>query len=252
MIKVIIVEDEAVAARHLERMLLELPFPIQVVAKIESVKEAIETLLQVEADLIFMDIHLTDGNAFQIFEAIENFIPVIFTTAYDQYTLKAFKQNSIDYLLKPIDKQELEGAIQKYEKIFSTSQSMPTNELQSLMEFFGKNKKYKKRVLVNLGKKMKSIDLKEVAYFFVENKTTYLQAFEGRIYPIDYSLTKLEEQLDPELFYRVNRQFLVANQAIVDIYYLSTIRLKVNLTPPFKENVLVTIDKIGSFKRWLN
>lgn len=252
MIKIAIIEDEAIAVRNLLRLLSGIPFEFRVVAKIESVTDAIAILPELEIDLIFMDIHLTDGNAFQIFQSIKITSPIIFTTAFDQYTLKAFKQNSVDYLLKPIDKTELKQAVQKFNNLFLSQQKTPDTDYQSLVKLLTTNNHYKKRFLVQIGKKMRPLEIKEIAYFFVKDKTTYLRTLENKTYLIDYSLSELEKQLDPDIFYRINRQYIIANQAIVDIYYLSTIRLKVNLNPPSKEDILVTIDKIAKFKKWLN
>lgn len=252
MIKIAIIEDEAIAIRQLQRMILEMSFDIKIVATIQSVANAIKVIPTLEVDLFLMDIHLTDGNAFQIFSTIEITTPIIFTTAFDQYTLKAFKQTSIDYLLKPIDKTELEHAIQKFENQFLAKKKAPEHNYQTLIELLANKKDYKKRFLVQVGKKMKTIEIKAIAYFFVADKTTYLQTVGNKNYIIDYSLSQLENQLDSEIFYRVNRQYLVTNKAIVDIYYLSTTKLVVNLNPPAKADVFVTIDKIGKFKRWLN
>lgn len=252
MVRIVIVEDEAVAARNLQRIISEISTQTEVLATIESVKDAIAILPRLEIDLILMDIHLSDGNAFQIFEHIDVTIPIIFTTAFDQYAIKAFKQNSIDYLLKPVTKTELELAINKFNSLFKNKEAEFSEDYKLLIEHFKNKKTFKKRFLVQVGKKMMTINTDEIAFFFVENKATYLQTFSGKSYLVDHSLSKLESQVDPALFYRVNRRFLINSRAIESIYYLSANRLKVNLNPPYKEEVLVTIDKIGKFKRWLN
>ncbi len=253
MIKAVIIEDEAVAARNLKRMLGDLEQEIEVVTMLESVEESVTYFNENTQDLVFMDIHLSDGNAFQIFEHLTLKTPIIFTTAYNQYTLKAFKQNSVDYLLKPINQEDLKLALDKFVQLFHQKHSMtPSIDYQKLAAFFNGQKNYQKRFLLQIGQKLKPIVIEEVAYFYVENKTTYLTTFKGRSYPIDFSLSQLEEKIDPEVFFRVNRQFLISNKAFSEIYYLSTTRLKVQLQPQMHLDVFVTIDKIGKFKRWLN
>ena len=252
MIKTLIIEDEAVAARNLKRMLSLLPQQFEVVAILDSVANILTTLPNLDIDLIFMDIHLSDGNAFQIFEHIQISTPIIFTTAYNQYMQKAFKQHSIDYLLKPIHQKDLEVAVQKFDTYFNPQKESPALDYQAIANLLSGNKKYKKRFLVQIGKKLKTIEVADIAYFFVQNKTTYFCTSEKRTYPIDFSLSQLEEQLDPEQYFRVNRQHLISSKAIVEIYYLFTTRLKVTLQPQTDEDILVTIDKIGKFKHWLN
>ncbi len=251
MIKALIIEDEAVAARNLSRLLQLLPQQIEVVATYDSVAQAVAGIPTLSIDLIFMDIHLSDGNAFQIFEQIAIKTPIIFTTAYDQYSLKAFKQHSVDYLLKPIHQNDLENALDKFQTYFNAQNNNLEQHYHAIANFLNQEKAYKKQFLVQVGKKLKPIKIENIAYFLVKDKTTFICTFENRTYPIDASLAQLEGQLDPAQFFRVNRQHLISNQSIIDIYYLSTTRLKINLNPAPNEPIFVTIEKIGAFKRWL-
>ncbi|WP_373552470.1 LytR/AlgR family response regulator transcription factor [Haliscomenobacter sp.] len=250
-IKILIVEDEAIAARNLKRMLDELSQDIEVVDVIESKKEAILKIPQLDIDLILMDIHLSDGNAFGIFEKLESTKPIIFTTAFDQYTLKAFKHLSIDYLLKPIIQEDLQLAIDKYQQFFQNKlePAIPYQELVKLIQT--NNKAYKNRFLVQIGNKLHSIEMDEIAYFQSIEKTTSLITTENRSFPIEYSLVQLEMDLNPEVFFRINRQFLIARKSISNITYVSTSKLKVELAPLSKNTIFVSIEKITEFKQWL-
>ncbi len=249
MIKILVIEDENIAARKLIRMLEACQQDIRVLDVIESKREAIQKIPQSAADLILMDIHLTDGKSFDIFDKIECNIPIIFTTAYDQYTLRAFKHLSIDYLLKPIAQEDLQTALNKYEQHFKAKTAQV--EYHKLVELIQQPKTYKNRFLLQIGNKLKPIGIEEVAYFHSEQKTTYLTANNGRSYPIDFSLSQLENELNPNDFYRVNRQFLLARAAVANIQYLSTTRLKVELNQAANTDIFVSIDKIAKFKAWL-
>ncbi len=249
MIKILLLEDEAIAARKLSRMLDACAQDIQVLDIIESKKEGIQKIPISPADLILMDIHLTDGKSFDILEAIDCTIPIIFTTAYDQYSLRAFKHLSIDYLLKPITQEDLQQALDKYERHFKANTAQA--DYQQLVQLLQNPKTYKNRFLIQVGNKLRPIGIEEVAYFYSKDKTTYLSTIKGRNYPIEFTLTQLEQLLDPEGFYRVNRQFLIARKAITEINYLSTTRLKVQLAPKLATDLFVSIDKIVKFKNWL-
>ena len=250
MIKILIIEDEAIAARNLQRMLSELTQAIEVVAVIDSQQEAIEQIPLLHFDLMLMDIHLTDGNAFGIFEKINCPKPIIFTTAFDQYTLKAFKQWSIDYLLKPIIKSDLQLAIDKYEKHFSSqTPNLPYQELIHLIQ--GNKQAYKTRYLVQIGNKLNSISVEDIAYFNSTLKISYLTLLEKKTYPIEYSLLQLEKELNPEQFFRVNRQLLVSRKAIKNIFYVSPSKIRIDLSPPFESPVVLSSEKIADFKQWL-
>ena len=251
----IIIEDEKPAARLLQRKLEKLN--IQVGVMLHSVEEALQWFSKNEhPDLIFLDIQLSDGLSFEIFEKVEIKSAVIFTTAYDEYALRAFKLNSIDYLLKPIDEDDLEIAVAKFKSL------LPKQELQSqslgidfeqikrmLTNPFEKN--YKKRFTVKIGQHLKVISIDEIECFFSENKGTYLHTFDNRNYLIECTLELLEQELDPADFFRISRKFIIPLKAIKEIVLYSNSRLKVIL-PSFKEeDVIVSREKVSDFKTWI-
>jgi two-component system response regulator LytT len=251
----IIIEDEKPAARLLQRKLEKLN--IQVGVMLHSVEEALDWFSKNEhPDLIFLDIQLSDGLSFEIFEKVEIKSAVIFTTAYDEYALRAFKLNSIDYLLKPIDEDDLEIAVAKFKSL------LPKQELQTqslgidfeqikrmLTNPFEKN--YKKRFTVKIGQHLKVISIDEIECFFSENKGTYLHTFDNRNYLIECTLELLEQELDPADFFRISRKFIIPLKAIKEIVVYSNSRLKVIL-PSFKEeDVIVSREKVSDFKTWI-
>jgi two-component system response regulator LytT len=253
--KTIIIEDEKPAARLLQRKLEKLN--IQVGVMLHSVEEALDWFSKNEhPDLIFLDIQLSDGLSFEIFEKVEIKSAVIFTTAYDEYALRAFKLNSIDYLLKPIDEDDLEVAVTKFKSL------LPKKELQSqnlgidfeqikkmLTNPFEKN--YKKRFTVKIGQHLKVISIDEIECFFSENKGTYIHTFDNRNYLIECTLELLEQELDPADFFRISRKFIIPLKAIKEIVLYSNSRLKVIL-PSFKEeDVIVSREKVSDFKTWI-
>jgi DNA-binding LytR/AlgR family response regulator len=250
--KTIIIEDEKPAARLLQRKLQKLN--IQVGAMLHSVQEAIEWISNNEhPDLIFLDIQLSDGLSFEIFEKVEIKSAVIFTTAYDEYALRAFKLNSIDYLLKPIDKEDLELAVSK----FKTRLPKPENAIQLDFEQIKKifqnpfEKNYKTRFTVKIGQHLKVISTDEIECFFSENKGTYMHTFDNRNYLIDSTLEVLEQELDSKDFYRISRKFIISIKAIKEIVVFSNSRLRVIL-PTFKdEEVIVSREKVSDFKNWI-
>ena len=247
---VLIIEDEQIAADNLEHILAETAPDIRVLDKIDSVRGAVEWLSANEAELIFLDIHLSDGLAFQIFEQIEVKTPIIFTTAYDQYAIKAFKVNSIDYLLKPIDKDDLQVAIEKYREL-NQSHTTGQPDYQRLLEALSLKKKYQKRFIVYVGDKIRSVKIEDIAFFYSKDKMTFLQTFKSQSYDISYSLERLEQVLNPEMFFRVNRKYIVNIEAIENMYMLSKSRLQLELCPRTDEEVFVSFSKSPEFKRWL-
>ncbi|MBX2842279.1 MAG: LytTR family DNA-binding domain-containing protein [Flammeovirgaceae bacterium] len=250
--KVLIVEDEQLAADTLERMLLDLNSEIEILDKIDSVKKAVKWLSENEVDLLFLDIHLADGKSFSIFEKVDVKTPIIFTTAYDQYAIKAFKLNSIAYLLKPIDEEELEEALEKYENLKETSQGVDVASILKAID--QKEASFQKRFMVTTGEKIRSILIEEVAYFMGEDKYLYLITKDNKKYIIDSTLTKLEYLLDPERFFRINRKFTISFDSIKEMVVYSKSRVKVELDPPAPYNLeaIVSVDRSGSFKKWLN
>ena len=253
--KTIIIEDEKPAARLLQRKLQKLN--IQVGVMLHSVEEAIEWFSKNEhPDLIFLDIQLSDGLSFGIFEKVEIKSAVIFTTAYDEYALRAFKLNSIDYLLKPIDEEELLVSISKFKTHFLKSKE----EIFTSQIDFKKIKKmfqnsfdqdFKKRFTVKIGQHLKVISTDEIECFFSENKGTYIHTFDNRNYLIDSTLEVLEQELDSKDFYRISRKFIIPMKAIKEIVVYSNSRLRVIL-PTFKEEeVIVSREKVSDFKNWI-
>lgn len=252
MLDVAIIEDEPLAAEDLEKTLKKVDSDANVVVKLDSVKSAISWLSKNDVDLILSDIELGDGLSFDIFNKIRNNTPIIITTAYDQYAIRAFKENSIDYLLKPIDTQELEVAINKYKSWKKDGHEFDmANLLQALKP---SDKKYQERFLVTLGEKIQSIPESEVAYFFSEDRYTFLVTKTGSQHIINTNLGDLEETLDPKKFYRINRKFIIAFHAIKNMVSYSKSRVKIDLIPPPPNamDVIVSVERSGPFKRWLN
>ena len=250
--KVIIIEDEKPAARRLSRMLLELNIEAQ--AMLHSVEEAVDYFNQKEhPDLILLDIQLSDGLSFEIFEKVEVKSAIIFATAYDEYALKAFKLNSIDYLLKPIDEDELKVALDKFKANRPKTQNLQVdlNVIKKLLvNPFDKN--YKERFTVKVGQHLKIIYIGEIECFYSENKATYIHTHTKRNYLIDHSLEQLENFLDPTQFYRVSRKFYVNINAIKDIISYTNSRLKVILNTYSEQEIIVSREKVKDFKHWIS
>lgn len=245
----IIIEDEKPAARMLQRKLEKLNIPVQVM--LHSVREAIEWFQQnSHPDLIFLDIQLSDGLSFEIFEKVSIQSPIIFTTAYDEYALRAFKLNSIDYLLKPIDEDDLEVAVEKYRKTISPK---PAIDMQMIRQLFTSSQapEYKKRFSVKVGDHIKIIPIEEVELFYSEFKGTFLHTFEGRTFLLDTTLESLEKELDPTQFFRISRKYIIGHTALKDIVVYSNSRLKLTLKSYNKEEVIVSRERVGDFKEWL-
>ena len=255
MIEVAIIEDEHLAARELEKMLLSLrPGEIKVKVHLENVEEAVKYLSLNKLDLLFMDIHLGDGNSFGIFDRIKVDTPLIFTTAYDQYAIQAFKQNSVDYLLKPIDVDDLELALQKFEKRHRNQESVNLSSLQQSLNSLVAGNTYQERFMVSLGDRLSSLEVDKIAYFMADGKSLYLFGLDGHRYLCDGTLTSLESKLDPKRFFRINRKFMVSYASIVDMHYYSKTRIKLNLKPNQPEcmDAIVSQDRCNDFKKWLN
>lgn len=251
LIRTLIIEDEPVSAIRLERLLKSVAADIEVVAMLSSIKDSVAWLSKHQADLIFLDIHLSDGDSFKIFEQVFIQTPIVFVTAYDQYALQAFRQNSVDYILKPIDKKSLEQSLNKFRTLHFQKKAAVIDYAQ-LSRMFQPQPIYKKRFLMQIGAKLKIVKVEDIAYCFSEDKTSFLVTLENKKYPVDYSLNQLEKELNPVFFFRINRKFLIHSQAIQEMYYVSKSRLKLELEPSFKAPILVSVEKIGQFKRWLD
>jgi len=248
---VLIIEDETLAADDLEKTLKEITPDVIVKAKFGSIKESVEWLALNHVDLIFLDIQLSDGLSFSIFEQIRIHTPVIFTTAYDKYAIQAFKLNSIAYLLKPIRKAELIESLKKFKSLKSAF----SIDFDSLLSSIQNSKPaYRKRFLIQIADKFKKIEIGEIAYFYISGKSVFLKTNEGNSYPIDLSLDSVEKVLDPSFFFRINRQYIVCDKAILSMISWSRSRIKIilNLPPADHSDIIVSIDRVGDFKKWLN
>ncbi|MCD0465547.1 LytTR family DNA-binding domain-containing protein [Flavobacterium sp. ENC] len=251
----LIIEDEKPAARLLQRKLEKLDIAVETM--LHSVEESIHWFSNNKhPDLIFLDIQLSDGLSFEIFEKINITSAIIFTTAYDEYALKAFKLNSIDYLLKPIDEDDLDVAVTKFKTRLPKLETETTNlqlDFEQIRKMLSNpfEKNYKKRFTVKIGQHLKVITTDEIECFFSENKGTYIHTFDNRNYLIDSTLEILEQELDMKDFFRVSRKFIVPLQAIKEIQVYTNSRLKVIL-PSYKEDeVIVSREKVQDFKSWL-
>ena len=254
--KVIIIEDEQLAAERLSNLIGAYDAEIEILTIIDSVEDAIEWLTNNEhPDLAFFDIQLADGLSFEIFEKSNVSCPVIFTTAYNEYALRAFKVNSIDYLLKPIDAEELAKAFEQYyqtQKKNETAASAPSTEmLQEVLQMI--QRKFKTRFVVKAGHQLLSVPVEDIAYFYSEHKTVWLKTSEGKKHALDYTLEQLEALIDPKSFFRLNRKYLAAYPAILQATSYSNSRLKIKLKGhDEKEEIVMSREKVGAFKRWMD
>jgi len=249
---VIIIEDEKPAARRLSRMLNELGIEAEVM--LHSVEESLNWFQNnTHPDLIFLDIQLSDGLSFEIFEEVTVDSAIIFTTAYDEYALKAFKLNSVDYLLKPIDEDELKIAVEKYKNQQPKESNLQVNidDIRKLL-INPIDRKFKKRFTIKIGQHINIIHVDEIECFYSENKATYIHTTSNRNYLIDGSLEHWQEQLDPESFYRVNRTFMVHINSIKDIIAYSNSRLKLILQTFSDTEIIVSRERVKDFKNWID
>lgn len=249
--KVIIIEDEKPSARRLKRMLESIDITTQTM--LHSVEEAIQWFnTNAHPDLIFLDIQLSDGLSFEIFDQVEVKSAIIFTTAYDEYALQAFKLNSIDYLLKPIDEEDLETAVAKYRTRLpqKTNIALDFEDIKKLL-VNPIDRVYKKRFSVKVGQHLKLVNIDDVECFYSENKGTYLYTTEGRNYLLDTTLEALENELEPETFFRINRKFYININAIKDIISYTNSRLQIKLNNFNEDEVIVARERVKDFKNWL-
>lgn len=253
--KFLIIEDEQPAAEKLERYLLKYSTSNEVTARLDSVSTAVEWLKinQDSIDIIFMDVQLLDGLSFQIFQDVQVKKPVIFTTAFNEYALDAFKVNSIDYLLKPITFTDLSNSLRKIETLraqlqWNNDQSARLTQAVSAL----KNREYKNRFMVKLGEHIRSITTDQISIFYADGRDVYLVTNQDRKFIIDYTLESLEDILDPKLFFRLNRSFIININAIKDVLIYSNSRLKITLTQAFDKEVIVSREKVAEFKTWFD
>ena len=254
MVNVVIIEDEPMAAADLEKTLLKVSDDIQVIAKLDSVATGTEWLSHNEADLILSDIQLGDGLSFDIFRNLDLNTPIIITTAFDEYAIRAFKENSIDYLLKPIDLDELTKAFEKYKNWKKEEKTFDLGTMLDVLRPADDRQQYQERFIVTLGEKIHSIPEINVAYFFSEDRYTYLVDRNGKQHIIGSNLGDLENSLNPKKFYRINRKFIIAFDSIRNMIAYSKSRVKIDLepAPPKSLDVIVSVERSGAFKKWLN
>jgi len=249
---VLLIEDEEAAAARMQKMLRQIEPGINILAITDSIESSVYWLNKNPApDLIFSDIHLADGSSFEIFKAVEVTSPVIFTTAFDQYALEAFKVNSIDYLLKPVKAAELESSLQKWKKLHQQNQA-PALDYQKLLAALQPSQPtFQKRLVIRYGPHIKTVEVAEVAYFFTQEKVTFLCTFEGKKLPVDFTLDELEETLEPATFFRINRQFIINVKAIGSMFSYSKSRVKIGLNPATEIETIVSTERAAAFKNWL-
>jgi len=255
---IFIVEDEDLAVKKLQKTLQIVDPSAKVVGTADSIAGAVEWLqTNLKPDLILMDIELSDGQSFEIFNLIDVQSPVVFTTSYDEYALKAFKVNSIDYLLKPVQKEDLATALNKYKevkKIYTGKSSSETASLDNLVKELQQKlqtNNYRKRFLVKQGQKLISIEIDDVAYFFSDGRLNFFKTFDNKKFVVDYTMDELEEMLDPEKYFRTSRSFYVSVKSIdkIDDYFGN--RLILTLKPAVDKESLVSREKVSEFKKWM-
>lgn len=244
----IIIEDEPLAVMVLEKILKKIAPEVNIQACLDSVGESVEWLRNNRTELIFSDIHLGDGESFEIFSQVEVKVPVIFITAYDEYAIRAFKNQGIDYILKPLEEGEVRRALDKVATF--------RGEQPAMADMPGKLPagNYQERFLVQIGTKIKSVSVKDIAYFMADGKYLMLFTFEGSNYIVDQTMAGVEERLNPRVFFRINRKFIISFRAIKEMVKYSNSRIKVILSPLPPENIeaIVSAERIREFKEWLN
>ncbi|NLP58646.1 LytTR family DNA-binding domain-containing protein [Lutibacter sp. B1] len=256
-LNVAIIEDEPAIARNLEFSLNEIDSSITILNKLTSVKESVNWLKEniQRCDLLFMDIRLTDGLSFEIFNSITPTIPVVFITAYDDYALEAFKVNSIDYILKPFEKSDLVNALEKFNKTSKPKETaFSYDKLQALLNYFELKefKSYKEAYLVHYQNKLIPLNVEKINWFYTTQEIVYAHTYDGKKYVIDSTLERIQEEISPKQFYRANRQFIVQKKAIQDIDFYFNGRLLLNVLPKPEEKIIVSKAKSSEFKKWLD
>jgi DNA-binding LytR/AlgR family response regulator len=251
MIRTLIIEDERAAAERLEKMLRRIDPEIEITGILDSIVSSVEWLkTNPHPDLIMLDIQLADGQSFDIFRYVRVESFVIFTTAYDEFAIRAFELNSIDYLLKPVNETKLSQALLKFKKIHPIHPKINLDQL--LHELEGIRSQWKKRFLVNAGQKIRSVEINEIAYFYSLDKGTFLCTDDNRHYLTEFSLEKLETLIDPDIFFRINRQYIIRFSSILKIHLLSKSRIKVEVRPPPASELLVSTSRTHEFRLWLD
>jgi two-component system response regulator LytT len=254
--QILIVEDEELAVKKLHKTLLAIDSTITVVASTDSIASSVEWLENnTSPDLILMDIELLDGQSFEIFNQVEVKTPVIFTTSYDEYALKAFKVNSVDYLLKPVQKEDLAAALEKYKKLFgSTIPQSPSINMENLVKEIQQKlqpKEYRKRFLVKNGQRLVSVEMHEIAYFYSDGRLNFFKTYDNKKFVVDYTMDELEDMLDPEKYFRISRSFYVAINSVDQIHDYFGNRLLLQLKPTVDKESVVSREKVSEFKKWM-
>ncbi len=245
--RVLIIEDEPLAQEELAR-LLGRNFPeMDVVAMLGSVEEAVEWLSELHADLVFMDIHLSDGVCFDIFDSVEVQAPIIFTTAYEQYAIQAFEVNGVGYVLKPLSESKLVDAVNRYQK-----RSIASEELSTLLDEIKRPRAYKSRIAIKLGDKISFVNMDDVAYFVADDRMTYVVQKSGKRQIVDYNIESLEMLLDPHVFFRVTRGCIASIGSIDKVSRHFNSRLKINLNPVYDKEILISRARSHEFVQWLD
>jgi DNA-binding LytR/AlgR family response regulator len=255
-LKIVLVEDEPVTARNLAHLLQLIDDSIQVMSILTGVDDAVNWFLTNadNYDLIFMDIRLADGLSFDIFKRVNLTKPVIFVTAYNNYAIQAFKNNGIDYILKPFDQQEVEQALNKYKNLLGNalSEAGITNILQIIEQLNAASKSYKKSFLVHFRDKLIPVETAKIAWFYTANELVYAQTDDARQYVIDFTMEQLEKQLDPATFFRANRQFIINRKQITEVDFYFNGRLSVKIKPAPPENIIISKARVPEFRAWMN
>lgn len=248
--KAIIVEDEEFASKRLSLLISELAPDLEIVTVLSSVQEAKQWFSKNPLpDLIFLDIQLNDGYGFDILDDLEDHPPVIFTTAYNEFAIRGFKYNGLDYLLKPIVKADLKVALEKFEKNITRS-AAPQQNMQELKDLF--RKEFKHRFMVKVGNQFRSFNVADIAYFKSMDGMIFLHTHAAQTYPIEYTIDQLENILNPIQFFRVNRKFMVSVESVVEIHSYFNSRLLLKLLPKEEEQVIVSRERTTNFKKWLD
>jgi len=249
---VLILEDETLAGEKVQNLLQEIDEAIQVLDVLKSIESAREWFANNDSpDLIISDIRLLDGLSFELFESVSYNNPVIFTTAYDQYAIKAFEFNSVDYLLKPIQRDKMEKALSKLKREDNPhGANLPYQEIVQMIN--AKSEDFKKRFMIRAGQKILAVPVEKIAYFYSHNKLTYIVALDGKKYPCDQTLEVIDYQVDPKLFFRANRKFIVRFDAISEIHPYFKGRMKIELDPQAEDDIVISAERTPDFKKWLD
>ena len=250
---IMIIEDETLAAEKLENLKKELDASVNILGKLKSIETVTDWFESSgdKPDLIISDIRLLDGLSFEIFKQVDYKGAVIFTTAYDQYAIKAFEVNSIDYLLKPVQKEKLKNSLEKFKSLNSAMESpFPYEELVAMIK--GQQQEYKSRFMVRTGNKIVAVPVEKISYFYSQNKLTYIVTHDNKKYPLDQPLEVIDKQLDPKQFFRANRQFIITFESVDEIHPYFKGRVKINLKHQPDEEIIISAEKSPEFKKWLD